>query len=223
MAEVSELYDKSVKCPVCRNHFTTKKVRSSKLKLVKRDEDFLNYYQGENPIKYSVFVCPNCGYAAREPKFDSITENKIGIVLDNITPRWNKRDFGGERDFDKAIEAYKLALVTGMAIHASHLELGNICLHIGWLYRLKENSAEEKRFLTMARDNFIESYNRESFFDSNFNESKLTYLIGELSRRINDKEKAMIWLNTCIQLSSTKMNPIIDEMAREQWRKVKEM
>ena len=54
-------------------------------------------------------------------------------------------------------------------------------------------------------------------------DSKLSYLVGELSRRINDKEEALKWFNTCLQLASTKMNPAINELAREQWRKVKEM
>lgn len=116
-----------------------------------------------------------------------------------------------------------MALLTGMVLDYSKLELGNICLSIGWLYRLKEEKNEEQRFLRLARDRFIEAYNTESLTDGNMDDSKLSYLVGELSRRINDKEEALKWFNTCLQLASTKMNPAINELAREQWRKVKEM
>ena len=71
---MNELFDKKVECPICKTEFTTKKVRSSRLRLLKRDEDFFNHYETENPIKYNIFVCPNCGYSAYENKFD----NKIG-------------------------------------------------------------------------------------------------------------------------------------------------
>lgn len=223
MTEIKELFDKNVDCPVCKNQFVTKKIRTSRLRLVKRDEDFLNYYSTENPIKYHIFVCPNCGYASWENKFDSIRKHEIGIIADNISSRWNKRDLGGVRSLDEAIEAYKLALLVGMLLEYTKLELGNTCLNIGWLYRLKNEKDEETRFLTLARDKFIEAYNSESLAGTNMNDSKLSYLIGELSRRINEKEKALSWFNTCLSLPSTKLNPALDDMAREQWRIAKEM
>ncbi len=43
------LYDKEVKCPVCDMKFKTKKVKTSHVKVVKRDSDFCAYYKDENP------------------------------------------------------------------------------------------------------------------------------------------------------------------------------
>lgn len=223
MTEINELYDKEVECPICSNKFITKKIRTSRLRLLKRDEDFLNYYNVENPIKYNVFVCPNCGYAASESKFNDIRKDQVGIVIDYISSRWNKRDFGGVRSLDEAIESYKLSLITANLLKSTKLEQGNICLNIGWLYRLKENKDGEMRFLKLARDQFIDAYNTESLSGTNMDDSKLSYLIGELSRRTNEKEEALSWFNTCLSLSSTRMNPALNEMAREQWRLVKEM
>lgn len=223
MTEANELFDKNVECPVCSKEFTTKKVRMSKLRILKRDEDFLNYYNTENPIKYSIFVCPNCGYAAFENKFDDIRKDQVGVIIDNISSRWNKRDFGGIRSLDEGIESYKLALFVGTLLKAKKLEQGNICLNLGWLYRLEEKKNEEARFLKLARDQFIEAYNTESLAGSNMDDSKLSYLIGELSRRINDREEALSWFNTCLSLASTRMNPALNDMAREQWRLAKEM
>ncbi|WP_406241694.1 DUF2225 domain-containing protein [Tissierella carlieri] len=223
LTEQSELFDKKVECPICKKEFSTKKVKTSRLRLLKRDEDFLNHYSAENPIKYSIFVCPNCGYAASENKFNDIKKDQIGIIIDNISSRWNKRDFGGIRDLDEAIESYKLALLAGTLLKAKKLEQGNICLSLGWLYRLKEEKNEEVRFLKLARDQFIEAYNTESLSGTNMDDSKLSYLIGELSRRLSEKEEALSWFNTCLNLASTRMNPALNDMAREQWRLVKEM
>ena len=223
MTEVKELFDKTMVCPVCKRKFTTKKVRTSRLRLVKRDEDFLNHYSTENPIKYSVFVCPKCGYAALESKFDDIKPSEMQTIKWNISDKWKSRDFGGVRDLDESIESYKLALISATLLNSKKIEIANICLNIGWLYRLKEGKAEEIRFLTLARDNFIEAYNNESLAGTNMDEGKLTYLIGELSRRLDEKDKAASWLSTCLGLPSTKMNPGLDDMAREQWRLVKEM
>ncbi|MBU5437852.1 DUF2225 domain-containing protein [Tissierella sp. MSJ-40] len=223
MVEAKELYDKKEKCPICEKEFTTKKTRSSKLRLIKRDEDFFNHYSGENPIKYGVSVCPNCGYAALENKFHSITKEQGEIIKNNITTKWNKRSYGDARSLDDAIETYKLALLIGNLLNYKKLEIGTICLSIGWLYRLKEDRTEETRFLTLARDQFKEAYYNESLEGSNMDEGKLSYLAGEISRRLGDKEEALNWLKLSLSSPSTKQNPALDSMAREQWRITKEL
>ena len=209
-------------CPCCKVKFTTKKIRTSRLRLEKRDADFLNYYKTENPIKYNIFVCPNCGYAAYEKKYETIKRDGMDIIQANITLNWEQRDFGGVRSNQQALETYKLALLQGSMLAYSKLELGNICLNIGWLNRIEEDDEEEKRFLTLARDQFIEAYNLESLSGTNMTEEKLSYLIAELSRRIGEAEKALSWFNTCINDPAIKMNPALEDMAREQWRLTRE-
>lgn len=218
-----ELFDKTVECPCCVEKFTTKKVRISRLRLLKRDEDFLNHYNLESPIKYNIFVCPNCGYAAYENKYKDMTREKIRSIKENITSRWKKREFGGVRNLDEAIETYKLGLITGNILGLKRLELANICLNMGWLYRMKEDGDREGRFLTLARDEFIEAYSNESLSGTNIDDVKLTYLIGELSRRVGQKEEALSWFNICLGLPEANMNPAISNMAREQWRLVREV
>lgn len=224
MKEVGELYEKKVTCPVCNKKFKTNKVRISKLKLEKRDTDFLTHYEGENPIKYSVFVCPNCGYAAMENKFDNISFNDKEIIKKDISSKWNERSFNGKRSFDKAIEAYKLALYNGELLEYKKLDLGNICIRLGWLYRLKgeEYREEEIRFLTYAKKLYEEAYYNESLVDSSLNEITLGYLIGELSRRLGKREEPLKWFNTVLNNPEIDENPMLDKMVREQWMLAKE-
>lgn len=223
LVEAKELFDKAMVCPCCTNKFITQKIRNSRLRILKRDEDFLNHYINEEyPLKYNIFVCPSCGYATWENKFLEIKEEDIEIIKKAISSKWVKRDFGGLRDISEGIETQKLALLQGIVLGYSKLEIASLCLNIGWLYRIKGEEADEIRFLTLARDNFIEAYNNESLLGTNMDASKLTYLIGELSRRIGDKENSLSWFNLCIDLDSTKIDQRIMNMAREQWRRVRE-
>jgi hypothetical protein len=217
------IYEKKVKCPVCNKEFMTTKVKTSKLKLVKRDEDFLNYYKGEeHPLKYEVFLCPFCGYAAMEKRFDKIKPSGKSIILRNVTPKWHKRDLKPERSFEDAVNIYKLALYCGEIIKKSKVELGNICLRIGWLYRIQGIDNEEKRFLRYGRDLFEESYYKENLRENGYDEVTLSYLIGELSRRLGENEKALNWFNTVFTVCRNNKNPVIEEMARDQWNLIRE-
>lgn len=221
LTAVDILYDKKVKCSVCDGEFTTKKVRISKLRLVKQDADLLPYYDKENPIKYKIYVCPNCGYSATEDKFTPIAERKKRIILDAITQKWNKRSYGGERTIDQAIETYKLAIYIGQLLDYSKIELGLLTLNLAWLYRLKDHEEQEMRFLRLTGIFLEEGYYKESLYNTDMDEMKLTYLIGELNRRLGEGEKALKWFNKVIS-SHKNTNPTIKNLAVEQWRLIKE-
>ena len=163
LADTDEVYDKKVECPICNMEFTSKKVRNSRLKLIKRDEDFLSYYEGENPLKYNIFVCPNCGYAATEGKFVSVTKVAKEIVLKKVSSKWNKRSYGDKRNIDQAITTYKLALYVGQLLDYKKIDLGSLCLSLAWLYRIEENKDEEERFLSFTKD-FFEYFKVYYFF-----------------------------------------------------------
>lgn len=220
--ELSLLYDKKVNCLCCGNNFTSKKVKVSRLRLIKKDEDLLNHYKGMNPIKYAIFICPKCGYAASESKYEKIRKKDIEIIKENITPKWNSRDLGDVRSNEMAVEAYKLAFFQGSLLNYSNLDIGSISLNIGWLYRFMSNEKEERRFIKIARDKFIEAYNKESLLGTNMDDTKLSYLIAELSYRIEDIETSNKWFIVSIQSPGMKLNPILNDMARDRWRLVKD-
>lgn len=219
MAELDQLlYDKSVDCPVCNKEFTTKKVRMSRLKLIKRDEDLLSYYEGVNPLIYQIFVCPYCGYAASESRFDSISNKDKKIILDNITAKWKKRSYGDIRSDEDAIITYKLALYVGQLLDYAKIELGSLTLSIAWLYRIVGDKEEENRFLSTTKELYEFSYYNESLVGSNMDEIRLAYLLGEINRRIGKKEEALKWFNGVLSNPHIKSNPMIEKLAREQWR-----
>lgn len=217
MIEINLLYDKKVNCPICNNEFSTKKVRFSKLKLIERDSDFLSHYKEINPLIYSILVCPNCGYAAVEDRYKKISNDDRQIILDEISSKWCQRSFGHIRDIDSGIESQKLALYIGELLEYKKLELASLCLNIAWLYRIKEEE-EEYRFLELAKELYEFSYYNESLINSNMDQLKLAYLIGELNRRLGNKEEALKWFNVVISDSDLKFNKALENLVREQWR-----
>lgn len=218
---MEEIYSKKLKCPCCDSNFTSSKVKSSKLRVAKRDSDFLVYYKGENPIKYNVFVCPYCGYSAQETNFDILHPNKREIIYRHITSKWQNRDYSGVRSIEDAIECNKLALYCGELIEIKKFELGNICLRIAWLHRIQESN-EEQRFLQNALSLFEEAFYSESLAGSTMDEITLGYLIGELYRRIGNNSEAVSWFGKVVADPLVKTNPRIENLAREQWSLAKE-
>lgn len=222
MTDLDELYDKEVKCPVCNTIFTTKKVRVSKLKLIKRDEDFMPYYEEESPLKYSIFLCPNCGYAAEEDKFKSVTNRAKEIITKEISSKWKRRSYGGIRTVEEAIETHKLAFYIGQLLGYSRIEMGLLSLNTAWLYRLSENKEEELRFLRLTKNYFEEAYYKDYLLDTSMDEIKLGYLLGEINRRIGDKKESLKWFSSVVSNPNINSNPTVKNLAMEQWKLVRE-
>lgn len=215
------LYDKEIQCPVCKNLFHTKKMRSSAIRIEKRDTDFCVYYNGENPIFYGVFVCPNCGYAALESVFQEISPSGKKIVLEKIGTKWTQRDFGSERDTYKAIEVYKLALLNGQLLNQKKGIIGTLCLRLAWLYRYIHED-RELDFIEHAANCFEEAFRYESLPIGNLDEVSLLYLLGELNRRLKKYDEAIDWFNKAVSNPNIKRKRKLDMLARDQWSLAKE-
>jgi hypothetical protein len=213
---VDVLYRKEVLCPVCGSTFKTSKVRLSRSKVEKRDEDFCIYYKGENPIYYEVWVCPECGYAAMEAHFQDIDEWGRDKVRKNISVKWRKRSYGSQRGIDEAINCYKLALYCSRVIEAKASTTASLCLRLAWLYRMQQDP-REKEFLKHALNFYMEAFSKERFPIGKMNEITMMYLIGELHRRLGNYEEAVKWFNRVVSHPSRHSNPAIEKMARDQW------
>ncbi|MDF2546259.1 MAG: hypothetical protein K0R93_1157 [Anaerosolibacter sp.] len=218
---VNVLYDKAITCPVCKNIFHTKKVRTSATRIEKRDTDFCTHYIGENPILYNVFVCPMCGYAALESGFEEINAAGKKMIQESISRRWTQRSFGEERTILEAIETYKLALLCSQILGHKKGTLANICLRIAWLYRYLSHE-KEFEFLTHAVNCFEQAFANEPMPIGNLDDVSLTYLIGELHRMIGNYEEAVEWFGKAVSNPAIKTKKKIDTMAREQWRLAKD-
>lgn len=216
----SGLYIKTIGCPVCDGEFQTCKVKTSALRITKRDEDMCPYYGRENPIFYQIIVCPKCGYANFESKYhdiNSIQKDK----LEGLKDIWKERDLGGERSIEQAIDTYKLAILCLNRMEYSSLDIGKACLRLAWLYRYKSQSADEIRFIDFTIENFKNAYTNEMMI-ADEEEIIVLFIIGELSRRRGQYREALLWFDKVLKHKDIKRKRHIEIRTREQWQACRE-
>lgn len=215
------LYNKNTVCPVCTKEIVVTKVKVNATRVVSRDTDMCVTYEGINPLFYEPWVCDNCGYAALADKFENISAKDRKLVLENITPRWVKRSFAGERDLEASIEAFKLVLLNLQIRNAKSSEFAKIALRLAWLYR-RAGDPREKEFLGFAAQYYAETYEKERFPVDKLDEFTCMYMIGELNRRIGNYEEAVRWFSRLVASPDARRNPRLMESAREQFQLAKD-
>lgn len=214
------LYNKDVKCPVCYTAFKINKVRGRKLRIIKKHDDLYVNYEDINPIFYSVWVCPGCGYSTTEKEFYEIRKAQIPIIEESIKKNWNKKDYNRERTAKEAESTYKLAILTGQLLSKPKGYMGELCLKLAWIYRDMENS-KEIEYLQNALNFFEAAYQHERLPVASLDELTMTYLVGELHRRLGSYAKAIHWYNKTLEHSQIKTKRWMQLKAREQWSNAK--
>jgi uncharacterized protein (DUF2225 family) len=214
------LYDKEVTCPVCSSKFNARSVKVSAPRMLNKDSDFFIRYANIDPYFYDVWLCNSCGYAAMKRDFEYIKGYQFDSIKKNITTRWRGKNYPDSYDVDIAIERYKLSLLNYIAINAKDSSKAMNCLKIAWMYRLKEDSDNEKIFLTQALEGLEGAYFGEDFPIYGMDKFSTMYLIGELSRRVGDYEKAMLWFSKVITTPSVTQK--LKDLARDQKDLIKE-
>lgn len=210
------LYDKEVSCPVCAESFKTKKVRTSTIKVIKRDTDFCAHYNGENPTFYGVYVCPKCGYTSFESQYDRITGPQIEKIRQGVMANWSGRAYGDVRSLRDAIDVHKLALVNFRVMEASKFLVAKACLRLSWFYRMQGDLEKEMLFISHAEQTYEQAFTSESIEDSGEEEYLVYYLLGELNRRLGEYRKSINYFDKCIRHPEIFKKRQIKLMAQEQ-------
>lgn len=214
-------YDKGCKCLYCGHAFTSKKMRSGSQAIVKRDADFCTYYKNQNlnPILYTVFVCPACGFAFTEQFAPSMPPYVKKRIKTELADKWTPKDFGTVRTMAEAIAAYKLAIYSATLKEEAHSVLGGLYLRLAWLYRFGGEPQEELRFLNMAVKEYEQSYVHSDYVkgDKEMSEVRVLYLIGELMRRVGRYDQSILYFSKVIELKKTTIETGIISMAHDQW------
>jgi uncharacterized protein len=215
---VEPLFDITVNCTYCGNHFQSSRVRPSFKKATQTDSDFCIHYKDINPDYYVVRICPFCGFASTESFSDKITEAQKADFEQKVARNWTLREYGKERSWEDALHSYKLALLCAQIKDEKVRVIAGILHHIAWLYRYKGDWEQEKRFLEFALDAYVNVYETEG---SSFNNAKLMYLLGELNRRLHIYNEAVKWFGRIINDRSI-MDAGMIKASREQWTRTRE-
>ncbi|MCX7749073.1 MAG: DUF2225 domain-containing protein [Clostridia bacterium] len=211
----SFVYERKVDCPVCGRHIQVRAVKTSGVRILSKDSDFMVYYQEPNPSFYDAWLCTYCGYASLSNKFNTVSDKQKKLIRDNITPKWKfEKTYPHLYDVDTAIEIHQIALLNSIVKQAKDSEKAMICLKIAWLHRIKNNPEGENKFLNQAQQGFLKALEKEDFPVVGLDQASLQYLIGELYRRLSDPSNALLWFGRV--LASRNATPKIKDMARTQ-------
>jgi uncharacterized protein (DUF2225 family) len=200
------LYPKEFECPVCGKLFINYITRKSKLRLKDMELDMKANYLMVNANSYDVYLCSHCGYAALSSHFNRITDNQRDIILKKIKPFFKPREYPAPYSLEHSVERYKLALYCALTMGVKSGLKAIICIKIAWLYRDIGDKTNELLFINSARTGLQEAYNKESFPIGTMDELTVSFMIGELSRRLGDFATASKWVSSVLVARNVKRN-----------------
>ncbi len=221
--EISPYYEKKVECLHCKKNFSTLKVRSKFIKVSETDTDFMPVYaEGDVPaMYYNIFVCEHCGFSFTEDFSRYFAPGTGEEIERQITDKWVQHDFKGERTVFQAIQVYKLALLCANIKKEKHVAKAGLALRVAWFYRSLHNEMQEKRFMAIARDQYMESFSTEDYASTQMSAARIMYMIAELSRRLNDIENATRFFSKVIESQRVGGEAKVVEMAKERWEEIR--
>jgi len=222
--EITPYYQKDIECLHCKKKFKSTKVRSRFVKIESHESDFQPIYQNKevNPLLYNTFVCEHCGFSFTEDFTKYFAPGVKEIIQQEVASKWVPHSFGNERSIQEGIMAYKLGFHCGSLKKEKHVNIAGLALRTAWLYRIENEEEQEKRFMKIARDRYIDSYSSDDYNGTQMSEIRILYLIAELSRRIGENEIATRYFSKVIEKQSKSIEPKVIEMAKERWQEMRE-
>ena len=230
--EREAIFDKHYTCPVRDLSFSSKMIRTGKIKLAAKDTDLRPFYEDVDPHKYDVVCCDKCGYSALTRYYGKLSMRQIKEIHDKIGVTFKGLNTDKELySYDDAIVRYKLALVNCIVKGAKNGERAYTSLKLAWVLRGKRESLDkdkaieeikqlykdELECLQNAYDGFVAAMANESFPIAGLDENTLMYLVAELARRLGKYEESARLLGRVITSRTT------PERLKEQALVIKEL
>lgn len=201
------LLAKTYTCPVCNKEFKALSLKANKAKLKGTDRDLRPTYEGIEPLKYDVVMCPKCGCAAVTRYWSMITETQRKLIKAGIAGNFVSKEYTDDTySYDEALERYQMALANAMVKQAKASEKAYICLRAGWTLRGKYENMDpsdpkydeeservktmERDFLESALEGFVAARTTETPPICGMDELTLDYLIAALSVEFGKYEQA---------------------------------
>lgn len=213
-------YKKKMTCDFCGSAYETTRVRNGAKKILRTDTDYCVHYRGANPDFYTVRVCPYCGYASTE-NFEEGFKLKLRQEFElKVASNWKYKDFGGVRTWEESVMTLKLALHCAQVRGEGYRIITSLLHRMAWMYRLKGDEAQEKRWLNYALDKYFDWFSNE---DQGGKEAKLIFIMGELNRRLGQFTEAGRWFQKLMNDPVLgRQDPNIQKQAREQFGNMRE-
>ena len=182
---MTTLHEIALTCPICRHMFRSQAVVSTSL-LGKRT-DFHERFAEPQPLPYYVHTCGRCGYSGDRQDFGDEAAVNLALmehVWDELAPNLSRQPFTGS---DKYEFAAKVAMWQG----APPRRVAELFLRAAWCCVDEGDIEAERYFRRYAAWGFEDALSAQDV--ARAERPVLTYLTGELWRRIGDVEHARVW------------------------------
>lgn len=180
-------------CPVCDTTFRSQNVVATDSHGGKRT-DFHEQVHGMQPLPYFMHLCTRCGYAGVTADFSS------GVTIsDEVRENvWKRLAPALEAELPTGSLKYGHAALIAEWQGCEPRYLADLNLRAAWCCVEESDIEAERYFRRKAVGNFMEAL---SDFGSVPMEERavITYLIGELWRRIGDERKAAEWFDRVME------------------------
>jgi uncharacterized protein len=175
-------------CPVCRLRFVTQIVTATDAHGGKRT-DFHERAAGTQPLPYLVHTCDRCGYTGAEGDFDEaeVTRELRAQVWHGLASLVREGPPAGSEKYEAAA---KVAEWRGLEPR----HIADLLLRAAWCCADEGDVEAERYFRRKAAWAFEEAL---AAWDGVAREERavLSYLVGELWRRVGDRKLARAWLD----------------------------
>ncbi len=176
-------------CPVCATEFRSQTVVATNGFGGKRT-DFHERAAGMQPLPYFVHLCSHCGYAGVERDFSDSAEPTEALrefVWSTLAPVLQREQPTGTLKYEHAA---KVAEWQG----SDPRYLADLYLRAAWCAVDEHDSEAERYYRRFAAWRFAEALTMYDGVPAE-ERSVLTYLVGELWRRIGDVAQAEEWFD----------------------------
>jgi uncharacterized protein (DUF2225 family) len=176
-------------CPVCDRAFESRTVLATDSLGGKRT-DFHERANGAQPLPYFVHTCCRCGFTSLERDFAGdveVTPTLRSHVWNELAPRVDKSLLTGSEKYEAAA---KVAMWQGRDAE----DVGDMLLRAAWCC-VDEDDIEAERYF---RREAVSAFERALCTWNGIRGEKravLTYLVGELWRRIGHASVARTWFD----------------------------
>ena len=192
-----------LRCPVCETRFRSQSVVSTNSFGGKRT-DFHERAAGTQPLPYLVHMCSRCGYSGAERDFTEeadVTPTLKEHVWNELTPVVSPAAVSGSEKYEAAAK-----VAEWQSMEPRHV--ADLLLRAAWCC-VDEGDIEAERFFrrkaAWAFEQALASYDGVPRDER----AVLTYLVGELWRRVGDSRKATVWFN--------RVPAEVIDLASQQW------
>jgi uncharacterized protein (DUF2225 family) len=197
-------------CPICSWTFSSQTVVSASL--LGRRTDFHELAAGAQPLPYLVHTCSTCGYSGNVRDFgdDAVPSPALrDHVWGELAPTLPSGPLAGS-------EKYELAAKVALWQGAEPWRVGDLFLRAAWCCVEEGDTEAERYFRRYAAWGFEDAL---ASYDTVDREERavLTYLVGELWRRIGDEKQARWWFDRVpSEVTDAEGQQWIVEAARQQ-------